>query len=462
MRIHILGICGTFMGGIALLARELGHEVSGSDANVYPPMSTQLAEQGIELMNGYDPDHLQPAPDLVIIGNTMSRGNPVVEYILNNKLPYMSGPQWLSEHILQSRHVLAVSGTHGKTTTTGMLCWILESAGLNPGFLVGGVPQNFGISARLGNQGDKAYFVIEADEYDTAFFDKRSKFIHYHPDTLIINNIEYDHADIFVDIAAIRREFHHMVRIVPENGLIIAKQGDTEVSRVLEMGCWTPIEHFGDQSDDQKYSKKLEWSVDALADDFSQFNVLFNSEIVGKVSWELIGLFNAENALAAIAAANHVGVEPSSACEALQTLKNVKRRLECLAEVNQVTVYDDFAHHPTAIRETLKALRQKVKGQRIIAIMEPRSNTMKQGVHQETLADVFIEADHTFLFAADNLDWDLSKAVSSLGKKVNVMDNIENIVNSAASLAEAGDHILIMSNGSFSGLHQKLIEKLSS
>ena len=455
MRIHILGICGTFMGGIALLARELGHEVSGSDANVYPPMSTQLEEQGIELINGYDPDHLQPAPDLVIIGNTMSRGNPVVEHILNNKLPYVSGPQWLSEHILQSRHVLAVSGTHGKTTTTGMLCWILESAGQNPGFLVGGVPQNFGISARAGE--DK-YFVIEADEYDTAFFDKRSKFIHYHPDTLIINNIEYDHADIFADIASIRREFHHMVRIVPENGLIIAKRGDAEISQVLEMGCWTPVEHFGGQDDDIK----SEWSVDALADDFSQFDVLFNDENVGKVSWELIGQFNAENALAAIAAANHVGVEPARACEALQSLQNVKRRLECLAEVNQVTVYDDFAHHPTAIRETLKALRQRVKDQRIIAIMEPRSNTMKQGIHKETLADAFVEADQTFLYAADNLDWDLSKAVSSLGEKVKVMDSIENIVNTVTDLAEAGDHILIMSNGSFSGLHQKLIGKLSS
>jgi len=455
MRIHILGICGTFMGGIALLARELGHEVSGSDANVYPPMSTQLEEQGIELMEGYAPEHLQPAPDLVIIGNTLSRGNLAVEFILNNKLPHTSGPQWLSEHILYNRHVLAVSGTHGKTTTTGMLCWILESAGLNPGFLVGGVPQNFGVSARLGGQSDdNHFFVIEADEYDTAFFDKRSKFIHYHPDTLIINNIEYDHADIFADLAAIRREFHHMIRIIPENALIIAKYGDTEVSQVLEMGCWTDVEHFGGQG--------TEWRVEASSDDFSQFNVLFNSKIVGKVSWELIGLFNAENALAAIAAANHVDVEPTQSCEALQSLKNVKRRLECLAEVNHVTVYDDFAHHPTAISVTLKALRQKVKGDRIIAIMEPRSNTMKQGIHRDTLADAFVEADHIFLYAANNLDWDMSKAVSSLGKKARVMDSIENIVNTVASLAEAGDHILIMSNGDFSGLHQKLIGKLSS
>ena len=355
MRIHILGICGTFMGGVALLARALGHEVSGSDANVYPPMSTQLREQGIELMNGYDPAHLNSSPDLVIVGNTMSRGNPVVETILNHKLPHISGPQWLSEHILKTRHVLAVSGTHGKTTTTGMLCWILESAGLNPGFLVGGVPQNFGVSARVG--GDN-YFVVEADEYDTAFFDKRSKFIHYYPDTLIINNIEYDHADIFADIASIRREFHHMVRIVPGNGLIISKKGDTQISQVLEMGCWSPIEYFG--------QTEAEWRVDALTDHFSQFNVLYNAEIVGTVNWDLIGQFNAENALAAIAAANHVGVKPAQACEALRTLKNVKRRLECLAKINQVTVYDDFAHHPTAIRETLKALRQKVKDQRII------------------------------------------------------------------------------------------------
>ena len=455
MRIHILGICGTFMGGIALLAKSLGHEVSGSDANVYPPMSTQLEEQGIELMNGYDPAHLKSAPDLVIVGNTVSRGNPLVETMLNHKFPYISGPQWLSEHILQSRHILAVSGTHGKTTTTGMLCWILESAGLNPGFLVGGLPQNFGVSARVG--GDNC-FVVEADEYDTAFFDKRSKFIHYHPDTLIINNIEYDHADIFADIAAIRREFHHMVRIVPGNGLIISRQGDTQISQVLEMGCWSPVEYFGNQSADMN----SEWMANPLADDFSRFNVLRNAEIVGTVNWDLIGQFNAENALAAIAAANHVSVEPAQACEALQTLKNIKRRLECLAEVNQVIVYDDFAHHPTAIRATLKALRQKVKDQRIIAIMEPRTNTMRQGVHKETLADAFAEADQIYLYEANDLAWDLSKATSSLGDKVNVMHNIDNIVNSVASLAEANDHILIMSNGSFSGLHQKLIEKLSS
>jgi len=457
MKIHILGICGTFMGGIALLARALGHEVSGSDANVYPPMSTQLEEQGIELMNGYEPAHLQPAPDLVIVGNTMSRGNPLVETILNSKIPYTSGPQWLSEHILHTRHVLAVSGTHGKTTTTGMLCWILESAGLSPGFLVGGVPQNFGISARMG--GDE-YFVVEADEYDTAFFDKRSKFIHYHPDTLIINKIEYDHADIFADIAAIRREFHHMVRIVPGNGLIIAKQGDAQVSQVLEMGCWSSVEYFGDLIGDRANDIKSEWSVDALADDFSQFNVLHHSRNIGKVSWELIGQFNAENALAAIAAANHVGVEPAQACEALQSLKNVKRRLECLADVNQITVYDDFAHHPTAIRATLEALRQKVKSQRIIAIMEPRSNTMRQGIHKETLADAFIDADQIYLYAADNLDWDLSKATSSLGEKVKVMQSIDDIVSKVVDLAEAGDHILIMSNGNFSGIQQKLIENL--
>ena len=418
-------------------------------------MSTQLQEQGIELMNGYDPAHLQPAPDLVIVGNTMSRGNPLVEYVLNNKLPYISGPQWLSEHILETRHVLAVSGTHGKTTTSGMLCWILESAGLDPGFLVGGVPQNFGVSARLGRQiGENDYFIVEADEYDTAFFDKRSKFIHYHPDTLIINTIEYDHADIFADIAAIRREFHHMVRIVPGNGLIIARQGDTQISQVLEMGCWSPIEYFGET--------ETEWIVDPLTDDFSQFNVLYNTEIVGTVHWDLIGQFNAENGLAAIAAANHVRVRPAQACEALQTLKNVKRRLECLAKINQVTVYDDFAHHPTAIRATLKALRQKVKDQRIIAIMEPRSNTMRQGVHQETIADALAEADQIYLYEANDLAWDLSKSTSSLGNKVNVMQSIDNIATTVASLAQADDHILIMSNGNFSGLQQKLIEKLSS
>lgn len=450
MKIHILGICGVFMGGIALLARELGHEVCGSDANVYPPMSTQLEEQGIELLHGYEPWHLQPAPDLVIIGNSMSRGNPVVEYILNKKLPYISGPQWLSEHILSTRHVLAVSGTHGKTTTTGMLCWILESAGLNPGFLVGGIPQNFGISARLGSDN---YFVIEADEYDTAFFDKRSKFIHYHPDTLLINNIEYDHADIFSDIAAIRREFHHIIRTIPENGLIIAKQGDNQVAQVLGMGCWTAIAYFGGQG--------AEWNVSPLMDDFSQFNVLHHTKIVAKVSWGLIGQFNAENALAAMIAAHHIGVALAPACAALQSLQNVKRRLECLAKVQKITVYNDFAHHPTAIRVTLEALRQKVKDQQIIVILEFRSNTMKQGIHQKTLADALIDADYIVICVEDDLDWDLPKAVSPLGAKVNVINEIDKIVKTVTDLAKAGDHILIMSNGDFSGIHQKIIKQLS-
>lgn len=457
MKIHILGICGTFMGGIALLAKSLGHEVSGSDANVYPPMSTQLEEQGIALMNGYDVEHLQATPDIVIIGNAMSRGNAVVEYILNNKIPYISGPQWLSEHLLQTRHVLAVSGTHGKTTTTGMLCWILESAGLNPGFLVGGVPQNFGVSARLGGS---QYFVVEADEYDTAFFDKRSKFIHYRPDTLIINNIEYDHADIFADIAAIRREFHHMVRTVPENGLIISKRGDEQTAQVLAMGCWSALEHFSVNAGINLSVAETDWQVSSTSEDFGRFQVLHQGDKVGEVDWSLIGQFNAENALAAIAAAHHVGVDPGQACAALANLKNVKRRLECLAEMNQISVYDDFAHHPTAIRATLKAMRQKVKGQRIIAIMEPRSNTMRQGVHKEVFADAFTDADKIFLYAGNDLEWDLSKATSSLGEKVKIMQDIEAIVSSVSAIAKAGDHILIMSNGGFQGLHQKLIAAL--
>ncbi len=457
MKIHILGICGTFMGGIAVLARSLGHEVSGSDANVYPPMSTQLEDQGIDLMHGYDVAHLQPVPDIVIVGNAMSRGNAVVEYILNNKIPYTSGPQWLSEHLLQSRHVLAVSGTHGKTTTTGMLCWILESAGLNPGFLVGGVPQNFGVSARLG---DSQYFVVEADEYDTAFFDKRSKFIHYRPNTLIINNIEYDHADIFADIAAIRREFHHMLRTVPANGLIIGKQGDEQTSQVLKLGYWTGVEYFSANSGEQSTDESSMWSARSTSDDFSQFEVLQGGVKVGEVNWALIGQFNAENALAAITAAHHVGVAPNQACASLADLKNVKRRLECLAQVHQISVYDDFAHHPTAIRATLKALRQKVKAQRIIAIMEPRSNTMRQGVHKDVFADAFNDADKIFLYAGDDLQWDLSKATSSLGEKVKIMQNIEDIISSVATIATAEDHILIMSNGGFQGLHQKLIAAL--
>ena len=451
MRIHILGICGTFMGGVALLARAMGHEVSGSDENVYPPMSHQLSALDIQLMEGYHPSHLQPAPDLVIIGNTLSRGNPVVEYVLDQGIQFSSGPQWLEQELLQDRHVLAVSGTHGKTTTTSILAWLLESAGLNPGFLVGGVAENFGQSAHYTESG---YFVVEADEYDTAFFDKRSKFIHYHPKTLIINNIEFDHADIFHDLAAILREFHHLVRTLPGNGRIITKYGDTQIKQVLEMGCWTPVETFA--------ADGARWNAVPQKEDYSRFEVTCDGQTAGMVNWSLLGRHNAENALAAIAAAAHVDIPAAESCVALADFKNVKRRLEKLAVVDGVSVYDDFAHHPTEIKATLEALRRSVGDQRITAIMEPRSNTMRMGIHQDTLAASFILADRVLLFQPEGLSWDLSQSTAALGTKCNVYKAIEAIVDETTADIHMGEHIVIMSNGGFGGIHNKLIEALGS
>lgn len=368
MHIHVLGICGTFMGSLAVLAKELGHRVTGSDANVYPPMSTQLQAQGIELMQGYDPAHLEPAPDLVVIGNALSRGNPAVEHVLNKGLPYVSGPQWLADHVLQGRWVLAVAGTHGKTTTTSMLAWVLEHAGMSPGFLIGGVPQNFGVSARLGGT---PFFVVEADEYDSAFFDKRSKFVHYRPRTAILNNLEFDHADIFPDLAAIERQFHHLVRTVPGEGLIIRPSAEKALERVLGMGCWTPVQTTGEGG---------QWQARLLAEDGSRFEVLFDGIVQGEVDWPLTGLHNVANALASLAAARHVGVMPSQGAAALSEFRNVKRRMEKVAEVRGVTLYDDFAHHPTAIATTLDGLRKQVGADtQVIAIVEPRSNSMKLG-----------------------------------------------------------------------------------
>jgi len=449
MKIHILGICGTFMGGIAILARALGHEVSGSDANVYPPMSTQLESQGITLCEGYLPGHLQPAPDLIVIGNTLSRGNPAVEYVLDNDLEFISGPQWLHDHVLQERHVIAVSGTHGKTTTASILAWILEEAGLAPGFLIGGIAENFSCSSSLT---DSNYFVVEADEYDTAFFDKRSKFIHYQSRTLIINNIEFDHADIFNDITAINREFHHLIRTIPATGLIIAHHGDKEIEQVLAMGCWTPVEFFAGED--------AKWTIRPTLDDFSKFEIMVNGEVSGKCQWPLIGQHNAENALAAIAAASNVGVAVDQACDSLANFKGVKRRLEQLAVINGVTVYDDFAHHPTAIMATLAGLRQNVGNKRIIAIMEPRSNTMRQGVHKDTLASSLAKADHSLLFQPEGLAWDLVTSTKSLGEKCQVFNDVDSVIAAAVKLAEADDHIVIMSNGGFEGIHQKLISRL--
>lgn len=457
MKIHILGICGSFMGGVSMLVKALGHEVNGSDNQIYPPMSDQLKTQGIEVMEGYHASHLEPIPDLVIIGNAISRGNPLVEIILNSKIPYTSAPEWLSAHVLQNKRVLAVSGTHGKTIITGMLCWIFEQAGLHPGFLIGGVLQNFNISARLG---DSEYFIIEADEYDTAFFDKRSKFIHYQPQTLIINNIEYDHADIFADINAIIRQFHHLVRIIPNNGMIICKQHDVNIRKLLEMGCWSSVEYF----DDTLPTEGTRWGLSNLAGDCSQFNVMDESESVSQVrDWQLFGRFNAENALAAIAAAyHHSGIKPSQACDALATFQNVKRRLERVAYINQITIYDDFAHHPTAISATLKALREKVKSERIILIIEPHSNTMRIGYYKDILADAFIDANFVYLYLAADYNWNVETLVNPLNINIHTLRSIDDIVATVSALAVPKDHILIMTSGNFSGLHQKLSQRLSA
>ena len=451
MHIHILGICGTFMGGTAQIARKLGHEVTGSDQNVYPPMSDQLEKAGIDLMQGYKAEHLQSIPDIVIVGNTISRGNPELETVLNEQIPFTSGPEWLYNGVLKNKHVLAVSGTHGKTTTTTILSWILEYAGLNPGFLIGGVAENFGISARYT---DSEYFVIEADEYDTAFSDKRSKFIHYHPKTLIINNIEFDHADIFGDIADIRREFHHLMRILPEQARVIYPSDDKEVNNVLDMGCWSEKESFSKEV-------SANWKIGSADVDFGRFKVVHEEKELGEVNWSLIGEHNANNALAAIIAAEHIGISVEKACTALSEFKSVKRRLECLFESNGTRIYDDFAHHPTAISKTLEALRQHAGNARIIAVMEPRSNTMRMGYHAETLAVSFEKADQVLLFQADNVDWDIAKHMSELGERCQVFRDIDEIIRLIVEQHQTGDQIVIMSNGGFGGIHKKLIEALS-
>jgi UDP-N-acetylmuramate: L-alanyl-gamma-D-glutamyl-meso-diaminopimelate ligase len=450
MKIHILGICGTFMGSIAVLAKQLGHQVSGSDTNVYPPMSTQLASQGIELMDGYAESHLSPAPDMVVVGNTLSRGNVAIEYMLNEALTYQSGPEWLAENVLPGCHVLAVSGTHGKTTTSSMLAWILEAAGRQPGFLIGGIVENFGVSARCGGSN---LFVVEADEYDTAFFDKRSKFIHYQPRTVVINNIEYDHADIFDDIDSIRREFHRMVRIVPASGQIIRYADDVQIDKVLGQGCWTPVVTFGGNGG--------QWSAQVVQEDYSVFQVCFEGSCIAEVDWGLIGKHNAENALAAIASSVHVGVDASEACAALAGFKSVKRRLQLLGCVNNITVYDDFAHHPTAIRLTLSALRAKVGADiRIIAVLEPRSNTMRMGVHRHSLGAALSVADKVMMLEPADLDWDIRESLAVLGDKCSVFTEVDSIISSLVADARSGDQILVMSNGGFQGIHEKLLGQL--
>ncbi|MCX4187407.1 UDP-N-acetylmuramate:L-alanyl-gamma-D-glutamyl-meso-diaminopimelate ligase [Methylophaga sp. OBS4] len=447
MHIHILGICGTFMGGLALLARQLGMTVSGSDANVYPPMSAQLAAAGIDVSEGYLPEHMQPRPDLVVMGNAMTRGNPAVEYVLNQGLPYISGPQWLAQQVLQGRWVLAVAGTHGKTTTSSLLAWILEHAGMAPGFLIGGVPDNFGETARLG---DTPFFVIEADEYDTAFFDKRSKFVHYLPRTLVINNLEFDHADIFDDLAAIQKQFHHLVRTVPGEGLIIAPE-EKVIEQVLAMGCWTPRQTLGSGDSD--------WRAELLTADGSEFKVMHQQQ-QATVNWSMLGQHNVNNALAAIAAAHHVGVTLEHACEALSAFAGVKRRLELRGEVNNIRVYDDFAHHPTAIATTIAGLRARIGNQKLVAVLEPRSNTMKMGVHQDALAQSLFQADRVLLFQDDGLQWSLKQVTEELGERATVFDSIEGIVNTLRNEARQGDQILVMSNGGFGGIHQRILDAL--
>lgn len=456
MHIHILGIAGTFMGGIAQLAKAKGHQVSGSDKAIYPPMSTQLEQAGIDVMAEDDVSFLQNQPHQVVIGNAMSRGKVAVEATLNAQQVYTSGPQWLAENVLHDRWVIAIAGTHGKTTTSSMVAWILEYAGLNPGFLIGGVPENFGVSARLGAS---PFFVVEADEYDTAFFDKRSKFVHYHPRTLVMNNLEFDHADIFPDLKSIQTQFHHLVRTVPGNGLIIYPAEDANLAEVLERGCWTPTQAFGLQQGD--------WQAGLLQEDGSAFSVFSQGKLVGQIHWQMTGLHNVQNALSAIAASVHAGVPVLEAIESLCQFKGVRRRMTKVGEAKGITIYDDFAHHPTAIRLTLQGLKKQMaqttrpgaeaKG-RLIAVFEPRSNTMRLGVHKDTLPQAFVDADAVYAFIDPAWNWQLPTEVFS--QNVTVENSYDALLETLAKQLQPGDQVVIMSNGSFGGLHQKLLNRL--
>ncbi len=450
MHIHILGICGTFMGGLAALAKEAGHTVSGCDANVYPPMSTQLEALGIGLHEGFDAKQLTEfKADLYVVGNAMTRGKPVIEEILNRGLPTISGPQWLGENVLRGRWVLAVAGTHGKTSTSSMLAWILDYAGVAPGFLIGGIAKNFGISARL-PKGDSPFFVIEADEYDTAFFDKRSKFVHYSPRTAVLNNLEYDHADIFPNVEAIQTQLHHLVRTIPANGLIIANGGDANLDVAIAKGCWTPVEKFGPGH---------QWDFKRGVEE-GQFDVLLNGQKKGEVAWGQIGTHNTMNALAAIAAARHAGVPTKIALDALNQFEGVARRMEVRGVMDGVTVYDDFAHHPTAIQTTVSGLRKKVGNERIIAVLEPRSNTMKLGAMNAALPSSLSNADIVFVYA-NNLGWDAAKTFEQIGTKTGIFNDLDAMVKTISEMAISGDHILVMSNGGFGGVHGKILHALA-
>ena len=446
--LHILGICGTFMGGIAAIAKTAGHRVTGCDANVYPPMSEQLAALGIELIQGFGAEQLALKPDVWVIGNVVTRGNPLMEAILERGDRYVSGPQWLAEEVLLGRHVLAVAGTHGKTTASTMLAWILERGGRNPGFLIGGVPNDFPVSARLT---ESKHFVIEADEYDTAFFDKRSKFVHYRPRTALLNNLEFDHADIFDDLAAIERQFHHLVRTVPNSGLLVVNGRDEALQRVLKAGAWTPIEYFDSPQG---------WQA-GEPDGQGAFEVAWQGRALGRVRWSQLGAHNRLNALAALAAARHVGVSPEQGIDALSSFSGVRRRMQVRGEVGGVTVYDDFAHHPTAIRTTLQGLRRRVGGARILAVLEPRSNTMKRGVLKDELPASLVDADRTFVYTA-GLGWDAAAVFSSMGERARCIDDLQGLVGAIGAEARAGDHVLVMSNGGFGGIHEKLLDRLSA
>jgi len=450
MHIHILGICGTFMSGIAVIAKQQGHRVSGSDESVYPPMSIQLSDLGIRLTQGYDADQLQPAPDLVIIGNAISRGNPAVEYVLEQDIPYVSGPEWLAKHCLQDKWVLAVAGTHGKTSTASMLAWILDYSGMAAGFLIGGIPVNFEVSARYTNA---PFFVIEADEYDTAFFDKRSKFIHFHPRTLVLTGLEFDHADIFPDLDAIKTQFQYLLRTVPSNGLIVSAGDDENLKEVISRGCWTSTETFANQ--------KAEWQVQKDVDDSSKFKIYYRGDYQGTLSWSQIGDHNMRNALAAIAAAKHAGVSPEVSISALSQFNGVKRRMELRGQVQGVSVYDDFAHHPTAISTTLSGLRAKVTSARIIAVMDFASYTMRSGVHRDKIADSLKDANYV-LMMRPQLDWGVDEVLDELSIPGRVYNNVNDIITDILTHAQSGDHVLIMSNRGFDGIHDKLIKALQT
>ena len=450
MKIHILGACGTFMGGVAILARRAGHEVSGADQHTYPPMSTLLEDEGIILHEGYSEEPMHDEPDLVIIGNALSRGNPAVEYVLNQGLAYTSGPRWLGENYLRDRNVIAVAGTHGKTTSSSMIAWILECAGLKPGFLIGGVPLNFNVSAREGS----GPFVVEADEYDTAFFDKRSKFVHYRPQVATLNNLEYDHADIFPNLAAIETQFHHLVRTIPGNGTIISNGEDHALENVLARGCWSNLQRFS-------FDGKHEWHVEMITADGSELRFSHKQQEVGTLKWDSCGRHNAMNACTAIATAESIGVPVTTAIEALASFQGVKRRLEVIADQNDIHVYDDFAHHPTAIRLTLEGLRRKVGNARILVGLEPRSNTMRAGVHANELGPALIAADKVWLKTGEGIDWDPHVALAPLDGRCKIVTRVDDMLQQMISSLSPGDHVVFMSNGGFEAAPRRLADSLN-